>query len=138
MSTRKEILEMLAAGDIDVNRATEMLGGLREPAEGSSPEPAPSAAPVPAEPVQLRSGDKPPRWLHIHVQDLASGKSRVRVNVPLGLLEFGLKLGSRFTDELNVQMMDDLTHALKSENLNGTLVEVEDLEDNERVHIYVD
>jgi hypothetical protein len=138
MPTRKEILEMLSAGQIDVTRATEMLGHAGEP-ESPPPPPEPPAAPVaeaprPKAPVE-KSGR---RWLHIHVSNLDSGKSRVRVNVPLGLVQFGLKIGARFTDEVDTDMMHDVVDALQSEEITGTLVEVEDVEDNERVHIFVD
>jgi hypothetical protein len=140
MSTRKEILEMLAAGEIDVTRATDMLSSLRDP----SAEPA---IPVPPEPPAPPRAPEPPalpvdtygrRWLRIHVSDLKSGRSRVKVNVPLGLVQFGLKIGSRFTDEVDSDMIADVMHVLESGDISGTLVEVEDMEDNERVHIFVD
>ncbi|MBN1967421.1 MAG: hypothetical protein JW910_22395 [Anaerolineae bacterium] len=133
MSTRKEILEMLSAGEIDVDRATDLLSALSESTEAPIRE-APTPRPIPAAPK-----DKPgTRWLHIHVSDLESGRSRVRVNVPLGLVRFGLKVGARFTDEMDSGMMDDVMEALQGDAISGTLVEVEDLDDNERVHIYVD
>jgi len=158
MPTRKEILEMLAQGRIDVTRATEMLN------EASAPPPPPPAPEPAAEPVRFepdaaaeqgplmpptpdrapeppmppaRSSSKP-RWLHIHVSDLATGRNRVRVNVPLGLVKFGLGVGARFSDEIDPDMMDDVLRALDEEQMSGTLVEVEDLDDNEYVHIFVD
>jgi hypothetical protein len=131
MSTRKEILEMLAAGEIDVTRATDMLSNLRDPSE----EPA---IPVPPEPPAPPVDTHGRRWLRIHVSDLKSGRSRVKVNVPLGLVQFGLKIGSRFTDEVDSDMISDVMQVLESGDISGTLVEVEDMEDNERVHIYVD
>jgi hypothetical protein len=151
MATRKQILEMLSAGEIDVNRATEMLNAVHEsalepPAPPEIPEipaiPEPPEAPEPPE-VLEHYPEKPkrkngPRWLHIQVTDLQSGKNRVKVNVPLGLVHFGLKLGARFTDEVNRETMRDVMDALQDKELVGTLVEVEDEDDNERVHIYVD
>jgi hypothetical protein len=146
MSTRKQILEMLSAGEIDVTRATELLNEARA---GDTPPaaevpPAPPVPPVP--PVTPPAPEKPipavgqswRHWLHIHVSDLESGKSRVRVNVPLGLVHFGLKIGARFTDEVNNDMIRDVVDALGDDQLTGTLVEVEDVEDNERVHIFID
>ena len=142
MATRKEILEMLSAGEIDVTRATELLNAVgATPAESATPEPpsSPVLPPVtsvrPAEPV---TGDVGRRWLHVHVSDLASGQSRVRVNVPLGLINFGLKVGARFTNELDDEMVNDVMDVLQDNEFTGTLVEVEDMADNERVHIYID
>jgi len=137
MSTRKEILELLSRGEIDVARATDLLNETREPegaaAQAAPPSPAPASVPV--APVRENSGR---RWLHIHVSDLESGRQRVRVNVPLGLVNFGLKVGARFTDEVDSGMMNDVMDALQDESITGTLVEVEDLDDNERVHIFID
>jgi hypothetical protein len=150
MVTRKEILQMLSEGKIDVARATELLTEAREadqasdPVPPAPPEPEPVAgvqppAPPPApEPPGPPAVDKGRRWLHIHVSDLESGKNRVRVNVPLGLVNFGLKVGARFTDEVNADVMRDVLDALRDHSLTGTLVEVEDSEDNERVHIFID
>lgn len=148
MPTRKEILEMLAQGQIDVTRATEMLNeaSAAPPPPPPAPEPAaepaaPASAAEPAPPVapEPRSDSwSGPRWLHIHVSELDTGRSRVRVNVPLGLVNFGLRVGARFTDEVDSDMMNDVLRALDGQEFSGTLVEVEDLDDNEHVHIFVD
>jgi hypothetical protein len=141
MSTRKQILEMLSAGEIDVTRATELLNearaGATVPAAEPPPEP-PVPPPAPEQHVPEKRSRSGPRWLHIHVSDLENGKSRVRVNVPLGLVYFGLKIGARFTDEVDNDVIRDVVDALGDDQLTGTLVEVEDVEDNERVHIFVD
>lgn len=147
MASRKEILEMLSQGQIDVERATELLaqapaGPAPEPppvpeaAKPPQPPPVPSPAPPPAPPRPAAPGK--PRWLHIEVNELDSGRNRVRVNVPLGLMRFGIKIGARFTNELERDVVDEMLQALDGEEIGGTLVEVEDVEDNERVHIYVD
>lgn len=136
MSARRDILEQLARGEIDVTQAAEWLSGTAHhdaPPAPAAP-PAPDAPPVPDAPRD-RSGK---RWLRIHVSDLETGRSRVRVNVPLGLVQFGLKVGARFTDEVDSDLMRDVMEALHDSEVIGTLVEVEDVEDNERVHIFVD
>jgi len=141
-----DILRMLSQGEIDVDRAAEMLGTAQEDAPPAplappdeplptAPPPAPAASPPPTPPAPPTPGG---RWLHIQVSDLATGRSRVRVNVPLGLVKFGLKLGARFTDELDDETVRDVVNQLSENPISGTLVEVEDESDNERVHIYVD
>ncbi|HEX3050547.1 MAG TPA: hypothetical protein VHP83_07835 [Aggregatilineaceae bacterium] len=129
MATRKEILEKLAAGEIDITRATEMLNTAQESVE---PPAAPALPPAASE---SKSGR---RWLKIHVSNLETGKSRVRVNVPLGLVNLGLKIGARFTDEVDEGLMHDVLDSLKNKEITGTLVEVEDEDDNERVHIFIE
>lgn len=144
MTTRKEVLEMLSAGEIDVDRAAELLAQAHDPQPQLEPQPEPEPAParpIPTTPAsRSREADqgKGRRWLHIHVSDMETGRSRVKVNVPLGLLQFGMKIGARFSDEVNSEMMASLVEALHDSELNGTLVEVEDADDNERVHIFVD
>jgi len=143
MPTRKEILEMLAQGQIDVTRATEMLNeaNAAPPAPEPVAERAEEAAPLVETPTPSSPPAKPQsrsRWLHIHVSELDTGRNRVRVNVPLGLVSFGLRVGARFTDEVDSEMMRDVMRALHDQEISGTLVEVEDLDDNERVHIFVD
>jgi hypothetical protein len=135
MASRKEVLEMLSEGKIDVERATEMLNAA--PAASKPPEPPPVPV-VPPTTEKPADGKTQPRWLRIQVSDLETGKNRVRVNVPLGLVNFGLKVGARFTNEVDDDMMRDIIDALQSNEIVGTLVEVEDMDDNERVHIYVD
>jgi hypothetical protein len=144
MHTRKQILEMLSAGEIDVTRATELLNEVRAtnaaPAAEAPPiPPAPPVEPLPPQPPAPPAAAKGGRrWLHIHVSDLESGKNRVRVNVPLGLVNFGLKVGAQFTDEMNNHVIRDVMDALEDDQMTGTLVEVEDVDDNERVHIFID
>lgn len=137
MTTRKEILEQLAQGEIDANQAAELLNAASD-AEQADPPPA-AEAPAPAR----NAGSAAPantgkRWLRIHVSDLETGRNRVRVNVPLGLVQFGLKVGARFTDEVDSDLMHNVMDALRDTDITGTLVEVEDVDDNERVHIFVE
>ncbi len=139
MPTRKEILQMLAEGTIDVNRAAELLNAAQE--ESPEAQTAEVTSPAVEKSLALDAPDKPKRggrWLRIHVSDLRTGRSRVRVNVPLGLVRFGLRIGARFTDELDEDLARDVIAALEEGTIDGTLVEVEDEEDNERVHIFVD
>lgn len=158
MASRKEVLEMLSRGEIDVTRATELLTRPQEsapvtmPGPGVAPEPAPAppeavapqAPPIPVPAMAAPPAPEPPpapgkrRWLHIHVSALDTGRSRVRINVPLGLVRFGMQVGARFTDELDRATIGDVLHTIDQEEISGTLLEVEDIRDNERVHIFID
>lgn len=142
MASRKDILDMLARGEIDVDRATELLSQTHNaPTPDAPPEPEASIPPAPApEPPRApapRAAGKP-RWLRVHISELDTGRNRVKINVPLGLVRLGMKIGARFTDELNEEVIGDVLQALESNQIDGTLVEVEDIEDNERVHVFVE
>lgn len=154
MITRKEILEQLSAGEIDVNRAAEMLNALNSAEEEPIPLPPPPPGPPPSHSHHVHH-DVPPdshagyrnadtdtsrrgRWLRVHITDLESGRARVRVNVPLALVNLGLKLGARFTDELDEHLIENLMAAVHDDSITGPLVEVEDMEDKERVVVFID
>ncbi|NDJ78217.1 MAG: DUF2089 domain-containing protein [Chloroflexi bacterium] len=145
MSTRREILELLSAGQIDVNEATALLEAARSTASSDQPgniagDPATAATtPDRVEETGATSRRREQgRWLHIHVNDLASGRNRVRVNVPLSWVKFGMSLGASFSDELRGDIWDDVMDAIQDPDISGTLVEVEDIDDNEHVRIFVD
>jgi hypothetical protein len=79
-----------------------------------------------------------PRWLRVRVMDLDSGKETVRVNLPIGLVNVGMKMGARFIPEADQEsMMEDLAEAIQS-GMKGKIVEVVDEEDRQRVEIFVE
>ncbi len=126
-SHRSDILAQLASGQISADQAAEQL---REPSTPPEPQPAP----------QLPTPDKPAssaRWLRVRVSDLVSGRQRVSVNLPLSWLPIGLRLGARFSPEVAALDPDELLAALQS-GTSGPLVDVEDLDDGQRVQIFVE
>lgn len=132
---RTEILQLLADGKITAGEAAELLSPSPA-AEAQSPTPPPAPqAPEAAKQSELSNGRKP-QWLHIHVSDLSTGKSRVKVNIPLRMVKFGLNMGRRFAPEMEGVNWDDLSRVVTEEE--GVLVDVQDDEDGEHVRIYVD
>lgn len=141
MSERQEILELLAKGKISADEAAELLSSTQEKVAEPPPPPAPEAAAEPSpkaapEPTVKTSGKKP-GWFKVRVRNLETGKNKVTVNIPLGMVDFGLKLGRHFAPELeglNYQEMAGMMGNMES----GMLLEVEDEEDNEHVQIFVE
>ena len=86
---------------------------------------------------QVKGTGQEPRWLRIEVEDLATGKKKVNVNVPFGMIKFGFGIAQAFTPDA---YRADLEHiaAIMSGADSGVLVDVEDYEDNEHVRIYFD
>jgi hypothetical protein len=113
-----QILQMVESGQVSVQDALGLL----------STRPKTPAAPVAA-------GGQ--RWFRVRVTDLETGKGKVSVNIPLGWVKWGLALGARFAPELEEFDLEELVSAL-DEHSAGTIVEVEDSEDGERVEILVD
>ncbi|UCG24479.1 MAG: hypothetical protein JSW55_00275 [Chloroflexota bacterium] len=153
---RKEILQLLATGNITAEEAAELLaGGVQGvPAQDDSPESAeqprtekqPEAAadldeqirvePDPALKATNGGNRQSPSWLRVRVSDLKTGRKKVTVNIPMRLMRFGLAVGSHFAPELDDFDWDELTGMLGSEK--GMLVDVQDEEDGEHVQIFVD
>ncbi len=134
MTERAQILEMLAEGKITPEQGVELLGALPtaarlsdRPETGDAPRPAP-AAPVPG---------KGSQWFHVRVSDSQSGRTKVNIALPLGLLKLGLQIGARFAPEVAELNPDELVQALRAAT-SGPLVDVQDDEDGEHVEIFVD
>jgi hypothetical protein len=134
MTNRQEILDLLAKGKINADEAADLLSDIK--VEAPAPPEAPEPIAVKAAPEVVVKGKKP-AWFHVRVSDLETGKSKVNVNIPLRMLNFGLKVGRRFSPELDGFDYDELT-GLMNEMGGGMLVEVEDQESNEHVQVFVD
>jgi hypothetical protein len=83
------------------------------------------------------NGDRP-RWLKIRVRDLESGRNKVSVTLPLGLVNFGLGIARRFGADLDEEFDSKELWQMLKEGQRGVLIDVEDEEDNEQVQIYLD
>lgn len=124
-TNRSDILAQLAAGEISADQAAEQLRGGGSTAAATPPQ----SAPLPASLAN--------RWLRIRVSDLATGRQRVNVNLPMGWVAAGLRIGARYSDELGRLNVPQLLSELEA-GAGGQIVDVEDLEDGERVQIFID
>jgi hypothetical protein len=75
--------------------------------------------------------------VRVRVTDLKTGKTKVTVNIPMGLVDVGIKMGARFAPNLDSDQMAILSEALRSGQV-GKLIEATDEEDGERVEIFVE
>lgn len=146
MSTvnRSEILELLKSGKISAEEAAELLNRAavekaEPPAEPSAPEKPvePVAAVEPAPATQPVNNGKTPTWFRVRVTNLETGKNKVTVNIPLHMLKFGLKIGGRFSPELEGLNWNEINEMM-TDMTSGMLVEVQDDESNERVQVYLE
>jgi hypothetical protein len=120
---RMQILKMIENGTISADEGAKLLAALEEgasKAEGSG-----------------SSSSGQARWMRIRVTDLKTGRAKVNVNLPMGLVNFGMKMGARFAPEMENVDLDEVMQAIK-EGAQGKIVEVEDEDDNERVQIYIE
>jgi hypothetical protein len=144
---RQSILQMLAAGKVSVEDAAAMIRALdAQPGAEADAGPVAKEADAQAwaetvagptlEEASPEAKEGGPRWLHVHVSDLRSGQRKVTVNVPLRMLQFGMRVGSRFAPEMEGLNWKELAGMISSEK--GMLVEVKDEEDGEHVQVFVD
>ena len=117
---RKKVLDMLAAGQINVDQAGELLRALGD---------APTGAGAPPPPPPARTGTARLLRISIDASDDADGdRARIRVNVPLGLAKFaGRFLPEEARSELQSQGIDlsELISALSTETPEGKLVDID-------------
>ncbi|HEY69529.1 MAG TPA: hypothetical protein G4O08_02985 [Anaerolineae bacterium] len=76
-------------------------------------------------------------WLRVHVTDLDSGKSSVNVNVPMRLVNVGLRLGARFVPDMEGLDVEELADALQ-QGLTGKIIDVIDKDQGQRVEVFVE
>ena len=121
---RMRILGMISEGKISAEEGARLMGAMTKPAPGPAGPPGPP------------NGATTGRWLRLRVSDAATGHVQVNINVPVGLVGWGLRLGSRFSPEL-VGLDDELHAALADPSVGGRIMEVQD-EDGQRVEIFVE
>ena len=121
---RMRILKMIEQGQVSAEDGARLLEAL---SAGERRRPAESAT------VSSSSA----RWFRVRVTDLRTGKNKVNVNIPMGLVNVGLKMGARFAPEMEGVDLDQINEMVKA-GATGKLVEIEDVEDGERVEIFVE
>lgn len=118
---RMKILKMISDKQITAEEGARLLEALRVAA---------------AEP-QGRPDAQKARWLRIRVTDRTTGRAKVNVSIPTGLVDVGLKMGARFAPEMAGMDTSAIQQAIK-EGIQGRIIEVDDDEDDERVEIFME
>ena len=118
---RMQILKMIESARITAEEGAKLLGAIEETT------------------VRERSGagEAPPRWFRIRVADLRTGKNKVEVNIPLALIEVGMRMGARFAPQMGDIDLGEVSEAI-SQGIQGKIIDVEDQEEGEHVSIYVE
>lgn len=120
---RMQILKMIEAGTISASEGAELLRALEEDKNS-----------LPSTPLK---GASEPRWFRVRVTDTKTGKNKVNVNIPMGLVNVGMKMGARFSPELEGMDFDEITELVKSGS-QGKVMDVFDEEEGERVEIFIE
>lgn len=120
---RMKILKMIEEGKLSAEEGTKLLSALSA-----------SRTPVPPRTPGMPGGA---RWLRIRVTDVRTGRSKASVQIPLALVDAGMKIGAHFAPEVEGVNMSNVMEALRS-GVTGKIIDVTDEEDGEHVEIYVE
>jgi len=121
------ILRMVEEGKVSPEEGARLLAALGERTPATS-QPAASA---PAEPPYEPLGNG--RYFHVRVSNAATGKQKVNINIPLGLVDFGLRF---VPASANVDVQAIRT-ALR-DGISGRIVDVMDEEKGDHVEVFIE
>ena len=119
---RMKILKMIEEGKLSAEEGTKLLAALNV------------KRPTSIRPSGMPGGAK---WLRIRVTDTRTGRSKASVQIPIALVDAGLKIGAHFAPEVDGVDMSNVMEALRS-GVTGKIIDVTDEEDGEHVEIYVE
>ncbi|MBA3534097.1 MAG: hypothetical protein H0T73_19420 [Ardenticatenales bacterium] len=132
---RLQILRMIQDGTITPEDGAKLLAALTEGRGGIPPvPPMPHMPPGPGAlfnpfqetPISNR------RWLRIRVTDTTNERVRVNVTIPIGLLDWGLKMAQM--SGVNLAAIREAIHG----GAEGKILEVDESESGDRVEIFVE
>jgi len=118
---RLKILKMIDEGKITAEEGSRLLATLGESRKT-------------ARKPSLRGASGGARWLKVRVTDMVTGKPKATVNLPLGLLDAGLNIASKYAPEI---AFEELIASINS-GAEGKIIDVYDEEDDEHVEIFIE
>ena len=123
---RMKILRMVEAGKITAEQATQLLESLDEAPVSAKAQSQAAAGP------QMAG-----RWFRVRVTDSDTGRTRVNVRLPVGVVSAGIKMGMRFAPQVEGLDLDALSAMINNGEV-GQIVDVFDDKDGEHVEVYIE
>ncbi len=120
---RMQILRMIEEGKITASDGADLLRALDQNNRGQTVSPL--------------KGASAPRWFRVRVTDTTTGRVKVNINIPMGLVNVGVKMGARFAPEVEGVNYDEIMEAIRS-GQQGKIMDITDEEDGEHVEIFVE
>lgn len=115
---RAKILKMIESGKITAEEGSRLLAALMK-----------------AQSQKQDISHEKAKWLRVRVSEIDTGKTTVNVNLPIGLVDVGLRMGARFAPDVEGIELEELSDALRS-GMTGKIVDIVDEEEGQRVEIY--
>ena len=120
---RMKILKMIRDGKITAEEGARLLKALSAADE---------------KPRRARNSQLSARWLRVRVTDMARGKAKVNVNLPLKLVDVGLSIATQFVPDVEFEGLASAINDALSGGLTGKIVDVVDGEDGEHIEIFIE
>ena len=115
---RNHILYMVESGKVTAAQAAQLLDTLE------------------LEPERSREQSRN-RTARVRVTNLATNRQKVNVTIPVSLIQVGLRLGTRLAPQVSGSALEDLLRAVEG-GATGRLLDLQDLEEGERVEIFAE
>lgn len=125
---RLKVLKMVQEGKITAEMGAELLKALDVTSRKTEPEDHASIG------FPGKSGGK---FFRVRVTDTDTGRARVNIRLPLGMVNAGLRMGMRFSPEVEGLDATRMAEALASGE-TGKIMDVYDDEDGEHVEVYIE
>jgi hypothetical protein len=122
---RLKIMKMVQNGKITAEDAITLLDAV-DPVKKS-----------PSENFSQPKSSGPGRWFRVKVTDTITGKMRANIRLPISLVSAGLKMGAKFSPEMDGMDINLLQDAIRN-NQSGLIIDVNANEDGEHVEIYIE
>jgi len=121
---RMRILKMIEEHKITAEEGAKLLSAMGDAGGGTAS----------SGPARGAGGGK---WLRIRVTDIATGRSKASVQIPIGLVDAGMKIGAHFAPEVEGVDMSNVLDAVRA-GVTGKIIDVTDDQDGEHVEIFVE
>ncbi len=115
---RIRILRLVESGNVTAEEAARLLDSLQ----------------VKQEHTDERNRN---RIVRVRVTNLANNRQKANVTVPVSLIDVGLRLATRLVPQIRGSALEDLLHAIEN-GTTGRLLDLQDLEEGERIEIYAE
>jgi hypothetical protein len=120
---RMKILKMLQEGKINADEAASLLASLDQ-----------GDTTLKGEVVSTNLNG---RWFRVRVTDKKNDKVKVNVRLPLSLVGVGLRLGKKYSPEMEDLDVEEIFQAIQAGEM-GQIVDVEDEEAGDHVQVFVE
>jgi len=120
---RMKILKMLQEGKISAEEAASLIESIDQ-SDGS----------LKGEVVTKNLNG---RWFRVRVTDKKNDKVKVNVRLPLSLVGVGLRLGKKYSPEMEDLDVEEIFQAIQAGEM-GQIVDVEDEEAGDHVQVFVE